>query len=648
MVVDNKNVLCNALKKIVPGGKAASGQQQTVTVKSTYNVNSTVNKNDESSDSADAQEVKCFIKRPSVKIKKETAVYIDLNDPNDFDYEQNLRKKMAQRKRVVSECASVIADPTQATGQPPGCLRWRRWLPTALRLPCLILCLYIFICSLEMLSTSFRLMAGKTAGTIFQDNPLLQNPIVGLMLGVLFTVLVQSSSTCTSVIVSMVSSGILEVQYAIPMIMGANIGTSLTNTLVSFSQVADRDQFERAFAGATVHDCFNWLSVSVLLSFEVCTGYMYHLTSWLTEHLQIAGGSETASSLSNVNLLGTITKPLTKKIVQIDKSVLKCWALGGCNEERLLKVYCNKKDHNITQQMVMDGSEAEADTRCGFLLNFDSVPDFYIGLIVFLISFSCLTVCLLLIVKLLNSLLKGAVADLAKKTINAEIPGAPWLSGYICIVVGALLTFLVQSSSVFTSTITPLVGLGVISVDRMYPLTLGSNIGTTTTAMLASLSAEPNMLRPSLQIALCHLAFNFHGILLFYPVPAMRLPLNMCKILGRTTANYRWFAIVYLLTMFGVVPAFVLSLSVAGPIVLASTIIPLILFVVAIIIINVLQDAKPSVLPGFLRSWSWLPLCLHSLDPYDRIINSYCCFGAKYTAMGNRDASPDLNVITTH
>ena len=56
------------------------------------------------------------------------------------------------------------------------------------------------------------------------------------------------------------------------MIMGANIGTSLTNTLVSFTQATDKGQFERAFAGATVHDCFNWLTVSVLLTLEVTTG----------------------------------------------------------------------------------------------------------------------------------------------------------------------------------------------------------------------------------------------------------------------------------------------------------------------------------------------------------------------------------------
>ena len=45
----------------------------------------------------------------------------------------------------------------------------------------------------------------------------------------------------------------------------------------------------------------------------------------------------------------------------------------------------------------------------------------------------------------------------------------------ICL--GALVTFLVQSSSVFTATITPLVGAGVLTLERAYPLTLGSNIG---------------------------------------------------------------------------------------------------------------------------------------------------------------------------
>jgi len=572
-------------------------------------------------------------------------------EPEEIDLEQEVfamekglirqskSAKMARRKRVVSECASVIADPMQAVGQPPGCLRWRTWLPTVLRLPCLVGCLYLFICSLEVLSTSFRLMAGKTAGSIFRENPLLVNPVVGLMMGVLFTVLVQSSSTCTSVIVSMVSSGILEVRNAIPMIMGANIGTSLTNTLVSFSQVTDRDQFERAFAGATVHDCFNWLTVSVLLSVEVCTGYLYHLTGWLTEHLELEAGESTAPSVKPVNLLGALTKPLTHKIVQINKPVLKCWALGGCQEERLLKVWCPVENGTLTYDLHNDSQQLAAETdfhynstngvdgeeKCDFLLNYDGVSDFYLGLVLFGLALGSLSTCLIFIVKLLHSLLQGTVAELAKKTINSEVPGLPWLSGYIAILAGALLTFLVQSSSVFTSTITPLVGLGLISVDRMYPLTLGSNIGTTTTALLASLSADPGMLRNSLQIALCHLTFNLHGILLFYPIPAMRWPLGMCKVLGRTTAQYRWFAIVYLLIMFVVAPGLVLGLSMAGSIVLTCTLLPCMALGALVVLVNVMQVHCPDRLPSFLLSWKFLPEWMRSLDPMDRLIQRLGC-----------------------
>ena len=76
---------------------------------------------------------------------------------------------------------------------------------------------------------------------------------------------------------------------------------------------------------------------------------------------------------------------------------------------------------------------------------------------------------------------------------------------------GAILTFLVQSSSVFTSTITPLVGVGFVTVERVYPLTLGSNLGTTTTALIAALAAEPERFKATMQVSLCHLFFNLTG-----------------------------------------------------------------------------------------------------------------------------------------
>lgn len=122
------------------------------------------------------------------------------------------------------------------------------------------------------------------------------------------------------------------------------------------------------------------------------------------------------------------------------------------------------------------------------------------GTIILIGSLFVLCSCLILIVKILNSVLQGQIAVVIKKTLNAKIPYVPWITGYIAILVGAVMTFLVQSSSVFTSALTPLVGLGVLSVERVYPLTLGSNIGTTTTALIASLAAKGSSFKPSLQV----------------------------------------------------------------------------------------------------------------------------------------------------
>lgn len=128
------------------------------------------------------------------------------------------------------------------------------------------------------------------------------------------------------------------------------------------------------------------------------------------------------------------------------------------------------------------------------------------GVILLVVSLIILCTCLILMVKLLHSMLKyknkhfyknmlsllikcvyyfrGQIALVIKKTINAdyEFPYSMFVN-YLAILVGCIMTILVQSSSIFTSALTPLAGIGVISLERIYPLTLGSNIGTTTTGL---------------------------------------------------------------------------------------------------------------------------------------------------------------------
>ena len=110
---------------------------------------------------------------------------------------------------------------------------------------------------------------------------------------------------------------------AIPIVMGANIGTSVTNTIVSAGHVGDRDQFRRAFAGATVHDIFNWLCVLVLLPIEAASGYLYHLSGAITDSLGLEKGEH-----EKVELLKKITKPFTNLVIQIDKKLIQKIAEG--------------------------------------------------------------------------------------------------------------------------------------------------------------------------------------------------------------------------------------------------------------------------------------------------------------------------------
>ncbi|XP_044274196.1 sodium-dependent phosphate transport protein 2B [Varanus komodoensis] len=512
--------------------------------------------------------------------------------------------------------------------------------------------LYFFVCSLDVLSSAFQLVGGKAAGDIFKDGSVLSNPVAGLVIGVLVTVMVQSSSTSSSIIVSMVSSSLLSVQHGIPIIMGANIGTSVTNTIVALMQAGDRNEFRRAFAGATVHDFFNWLSVFVLLPIEVATGYLYHLTNVIVQSFRLETGENAPE------LLKVITDPFTKLIIQLDKSVINQIATGdeSAKNKSLVKIWCKTKttlstlnttiplSENCTSPdlcwtdgnliwTIKNVSTTEYIKKCQHIFVESSLPDLAIGLILLALSLIVLCTCLILIVKLLNSVLKGQVASVIKKTINTDFPFPfSWLTGYLAMLVGAGMTFIVQSSSVFTSAITPLVGIGVISIERAYPLTLGSNIGTTTTAILAALASPGSRLKYSLQIALCHFFFNISGIILWYPIPFMRLPIRLSKSLGNITAKYRWFAIFYLLVCFFLVPLAVFGLSVAGWQYLVGIAVPILAVLLAVLIINVLQRKRPHLLPEKLRNWDFLPRWMHSLQPWDSVViaaysgcGKYCC-----------------------
>uniref|UniRef100_A0A8C4T853 Solute carrier family 34 member 3 n=1 Tax=Erpetoichthys calabaricus TaxID=27687 RepID=A0A8C4T853_ERPCA len=508
-----------------------------------------------------------------------------------------------------------------------GIGKLQRVLLAILRGFLLLVLLYVFVCSLDVLSSAFQLVGGKAAGDIFSDNEVLSNPVAGLVIGVLLTVLVQSSSTSSSIIVSMVSSGLLTVTTSIPIIMGVNVGTSVTSTLVSLAHSGDRNEFRRAFAGSAVHGLFNWLTVLILLPVEVGTHYLYHLTSAIVDTFNIQS-SETAP-----DILKVITEPFTHLIIQVSFS----WDKGTITQTQTRPPLL-WDDQPAPGWHPPGFSGGTRDGRPSLLPSgthifaHTTLPDMAVGFILLFASLLVLCGCLMLIVKLLNSVLRGQIAQAIKKVINADLPFPfGWVNGYLAILVGALMTFILQSSSVFTSAIIPLIGIGVISLERVYPLCLGSNIGTTTTAMLAALASPADKLIfcPSApQVALIHLFFNLTGIVLWYIIPVLRLPIPLAKKFGNITAKYRWFAVLYLLLSFFLLPAAIFGLSIAGWPVLVGVAGPIVLLAAFCSVVTLCQHRCPQYLPHCLRTWDSLPIWMHSLEPWDHLLSQcqrHCC-----------------------
>jgi solute carrier family 34 (sodium-dependent phosphate cotransporter) len=315
------------------------------------------------------------------------------------------------------------------------------------------------------------------------------HPLAGLFVGILGTVLVQSSSASTSVIVGLVASGAVGVDDAVPMIMGANIGTTVTGTLISLGHIRQSAEFRRAFAAATVHDFFNLLAVAILLPFELITGVLSSAAEWLTERLTGSGGSEWQSPI----------KQWVKEPVGWISDLWEALGAGG--------------------------------TLLGTLLVAS-------GLLLVITSLTFIT-----------KNMKALVADRIERSLNAVLGRG---GGLVAMTLGVIVTVSVQSSSITTAILVPLAAAGVITLRNAYPVTLGANVGTTFTALLAALAAS----RPeALTVALVHTLFNVAGILLLYPVPVMRdIPIHMAEKLADLAVARRAYAVGYVVGVFIVVP----------------------------------------------------------------------------------------------
>lgn len=422
---------------------------------------------------------------------------------------------------------------------------FKDWLMILAGACLILLCLYFFLFGLDLLASGAKVMGGCAAGELFGDDT---NPVAGVMIGILATVFLQSSSTTTSIVVSLVGAGSVSVNQGIFMVMGANIGTSVTNTIVAMGQMGDGDQLERAFAGATVHDMFNFLTVGVVFPIELFTGYLNRLTSFCVRNFESRDGKLWVGPIKK------IVGPLTHKVIVANYKVIKGVAKGeSCDD--YYPIQCEDPSAPSKSTCSQVGLIA-CDMKTGVCPLFFQVDatvndDQVSGIAVFVIGLIILFTCLFAMFFLLQKMLIGTSKSIIYKATN--------INGYIAILIGAGVTVVIQSSSITTSTFTPLVGLDVVRLEQMFPITVGANIGTTTTAMLAALLSSTQ----GMQVALAHFFFNLTGIIIWYPLPFMRqVPLNAARNLGRATRIWRGFPIVYIFVCFLLIPTLFLGLSI--------------------------------------------------------------------------------------
>lgn len=357
--------------------------------------------------------------------------------------------------------------------------------------------LFVFLLGVKGLGDGFELIGQDFIESFFAAT---SNPFIGLIVGLLATTVMQSSSVTTSMVVALVAApeNPLPLANAIPMVMGANIGTTVTATIVSLAHIGRRDEFERAFPVAICHDIFNYLAVLVLLPVEIVTGYLGRTASLLAETLGQVGGVEYESPLSTALSAGFAPVVATAE-----------WLFAA------------------------EGGQAV----------------FLIG-----VSGAFIFFALFLLVKVMRAAVTSRVEGIIDRALSS--------SAIIAMLVGVIATVMVQSSSITTSLLVPLGGAGLLRLEQAFPVMIGANIGTTVTALLAALAVSGPNAAAGLEIALVHLLFNMSGLLLIYPVKAIRrLPLEAARQVTKLALRSRKLTVVWVALLFYGLPALCIAIG---------------------------------------------------------------------------------------
>jgi sodium-dependent phosphate cotransporter len=346
--------------------------------------------------------------------------------------------------------------------------------------------LLFFFVSIELMIKSLAVLGKGTASELISAAEI---PSIAIFIGLLTTAILQSSSSVTSIAVAMVASQAITLDTGIYIVMGANVGTTLTSNIVSLGFITNRSSFRKALSTATIHDFFNMLTVIIIFPLEYYYGVLSRLSKWVA-------GFFAADSIN-------AGYPIS------DSGIF--WLKG------------------ITNSI------------------YNSIG---ISWLVLLLSVIVLVLSIKMFSTYSYKLMIGDSRDKLKSYIfDKSLKSFSW---------GLLFTGTLQSSSITTSLVVPLVATGKVTLHAVFPFILGANIGTTITALLAGfLKTEV-----AISLALGHLFFNLIGVLLFLPFPALRsIPEKLAGFLGRIASERRLIVFFYILFTFFIIPFILIYLS---------------------------------------------------------------------------------------
>jgi sodium-dependent phosphate cotransporter len=347
--------------------------------------------------------------------------------------------------------------------------------------------LFAFLVMLKVAILSFSLLGAEVVAQIMVVSA---NPFLCLFIGLLTTALVHSSSTITAITIAIVASGTISPTSAIYMIMGANLGTTITATLVAVGHATRKKEFRKAISASMAHHFFNLFSIIIFFPIEFYTGFLTYISQgtahWFEENIAV-----------NV---GYIFSPIDVVILPIARTLL--YALGN-----------------------------QA-----------------------LLAMATSVVALFYVLQFTTKLFQKVWTNINESPLQIYLFHSPFQA----LVLGMLITAILQSSTVVTSLIVPIVAANKISIKRVFPFIMGANLGTTFKAIVLASSAN----EAAVSVAFMHFYLNLLGILVFYPLPALRsLPVNLARRMGKLTLSSRLFGFGYIMFIFFLFPFLLIFFS---------------------------------------------------------------------------------------